>query len=202
MMMPGAPSERTRARRLADRARYDRETVCAILDEAPLVHVGVVTDTGPVVLPMAMGRVDDTLYLHGAVANALLAASCEAEVCVSATLLDGLVLARSAFHHSMNYRSVVVRGRARHVDGGEKEVALAAIVDHNLPGRSAAARPPSPSELRATSVLALPLAEASAKVRTGPPVDEPDDLELPVWAGIIPLALVRGDPQPDVPALR
>ena len=196
-MTSGPPSERTRVRRLADRASYEQATVYAILDEALLVHVGVVTESGPVVLPMAFGRVGDTLYLHGAVGNALLKASGDAEVCVTATLLDGLVLARSAFHHSMNYRSVVVRGQARAVDGDEKLAALTAVVDHNLPGRWAAARPPSPSELRSTRVLALPLAEASAKVRTGPAVEDPDDLDLEVWAGVIPLSLVRAEPEPD-----
>jgi nitroimidazol reductase NimA-like FMN-containing flavoprotein (pyridoxamine 5'-phosphate oxidase superfamily) len=195
---PGPPSERVRLRRHAERGRYDAAVVHPILDEAHLAHVGVVLDGEPRVLPMAIGRVGDVLYLHGAVGNALLRGADAAEVCVTVTHLDGLVLARSAFHHSMNYRSVVVLGRAVKVaDPDEKRRALDAIVDHVLPGRSADSRPTNEAELRQTLVLRVPLAEASAKVRTGPPIDEPDDLDLPHWAGVVPLRVVAGEPEQD-----
>lgn len=189
------PSERSRLRRHPERGRYDEATVNAILDEGLVAHVGVVTEHGPVVLPMAYARVGNTLYLHGAAGNALLRAAEGASVCATVTLLDGLVLARSAFHHSMNYRAVVVFGSARRVeDETEQRLALAAIVDRVAPGRSAEARPPDPSELRSTRVLALDLAEASAKVRSGPPVDDEADAHWPAWSGTIPLTLVRGTP--------
>ena len=192
------PSDRTRVRRLADRGRYDAATVHAILDEAYLAHVGVVVDGEPRVLPMAFGRDGDVLYLHGAVGNALLRGADAAEVCVTVTHLDGLVLARSAFHHSMNYRSVVVLGRAEKVtDPDEKRRALDAIVDHVQPGRAADSRPTDDAELRSTLVVRLPLAEASAKVRTGPPIDEERDLDLPHWAGVVPVRLVAGEPEQD-----
>lgn len=188
-------SERTRVKRLAARADYDPTTVRAVVDEALVAHVAVTTPQGPIALPMAYGRIGDTLYLHGAAANALLKAASGRELAATITLLDGLVLARSAFHHSMNYRSIVVRGPGRSVDDpDEKQAALAAIVDHATPGRSASVRPPSPVELRATHVLALELTESSAKIRTGPPVDDEEDLDLPVWAGVVPLALTRGAP--------
>jgi nitroimidazol reductase NimA-like FMN-containing flavoprotein (pyridoxamine 5'-phosphate oxidase superfamily) len=192
------PTDRTRVRRLADRGRYDRATVHAILDEAHVAHVGFVVDGEPRVLPMAFGRDGDVLYLHGAVGNAMLRAAEGAEVCVTVTLLDGLVLARSAFHHSMNYRSVVVLGRAERVaDEAEARHALDVIVDHVLPGRSAEARPTDASELRKTAVLRLPIVEASAKVRTGGAIDEDRDLGLPVWAGVVPLRVVAGEPEQD-----
>jgi nitroimidazol reductase NimA-like FMN-containing flavoprotein (pyridoxamine 5'-phosphate oxidase superfamily) len=192
------PSDRTRVRRLADRGRYDRTTVEAILDEGYVAHVGFVVDGEPRVLPMTYGRDGDVLYLHGAVGNAMLRASSGAEVCVTVTHLDGLVLARSAFHHSMNYRSVVVLGRAEKVtDPDEKRRAFDAIVDHVLPGRSETSRPTDDAELRATLVLRIPLAEASAKVRTGGAIDEPEDHHLPVWAGVVPLSLVAGELEQD-----
>lgn len=192
------PSDRTRVRRLADRGRYDAATVHAILDEAYLAHVGVVIDGEPRVLPMAFGRDGEVLYLHGAVGNALLRGGDGVEVCVTVTHLDGLVLARSAFHHSMNYRSVVVLGRAEKVtDLAEKRRALDAITDHVLPGRADDSRRSNDAELRQTLVLRVPLAEASAKVRTGPPIDEDDDLDLPHWAGVVPLRLVAGEPEQD-----
>jgi uncharacterized protein len=192
------PTSRTKVRRLAERGRYDWSTIASILDEGLVAHVGFVGDGGVCVLPMAYGRVDDRLYLHGAVANAMLKASSGADVCVTVTLVDGLVLSRSAFHHSMNYRSVVVLGRAETVDdAGERDAALRAIVDHTVPGRSDACREPSDSELRKTRVLRLLLDEASAKVRTGPPIEDPDDLGLEHWGGVVPLRLVAGDPIPD-----
>jgi nitroimidazol reductase NimA-like FMN-containing flavoprotein (pyridoxamine 5'-phosphate oxidase superfamily) len=196
---PVPASTRTSVRRLPARGRYDRATVDGILDEALVAHVGFVAEHGPVVLPITYGRVDDTLYLHGAVGNALLrSAAAGTPLCVTVTLLDGIVFARSAFHHSMNYRSVVVFGVGRAVtDPSEKEAALAAIVEHVAAGRSAETRPPSAAELTRTLVIALPLAEASAKVRTGPSVDDDEDLGLPVWAGVLPLALVAGEPVRD-----
>ena len=191
-------TDRTKVRRLAERGRADRATVDEVLDEAYLAHVGFVVDGEPRVLPMTYGRAGDVLYLHGAVGNAMLRAADGAEVCVTVTLLDGLVLARSAFHHSMNYRSVVLLGTATRVtDDDEKRRALDAVVEHVLPGRSRTARPPSPAELRATTVLRLPIHEGSAKVRTGGPKEDPDDLDLPVWAGVVPLRLSPGEPEQD-----
>ncbi len=198
MSAPLAQTDRTRLRRLADRGSFDRATAESIIDESYLAHVGFVVDGAPKVLPMTYGRAGDVLYLHGAVGNAMLRASDGAEVCVTITLLDGLVLARSAFHHSMNYRSVVLLGRAEKVDDDdEKRRALDIIVDHVLPGRSEVARPTSPSELRSTFVLRLAIDEGSVKVRTGGAVDEEEDLDLPVWAGVIPLRLTPGDAEHD-----
>jgi uncharacterized protein len=179
------PTERTRIRRLPDRGDYDRQTVHAILDEALVAHV---------VLPLTFARVDETIYFHGAVANHLLrTAKGGTDVCVTVTLLDGLVLAKSAFHHSMNYRCVVVMGQARVVeDAGEKLLALDAIVDRVAPDRSKEARSPNDSELRSTLVLALPLVEVSAKIRSGGPIDDEADAEWPAWAGVIPVRLVQG----------
>jgi uncharacterized protein len=183
---------------MRERGVYDATTIEAILDEALICHVGVVVDGAPVVLPTVHARRGRTLYLHGARANALLRAADGAEMCVTATLVDGLVLARSAFHHSINYRSVVVRGRGRAVtDPEEQRIAMEALVEHVAPGRSAETRKPSTSELRATLTLAVGLDEASAKVRTGPPLDEPEDHALPHWAGELPLAVVPGPPRPD-----
>ena len=197
-MAPEAPSARTTVRRQRDRGVYDAATIEAVLDEALICHVGAVVDGSPVVLPTVHARRGRTLYLHGARANALLRAGTDAEVCVTATLVDGLVLARSAFHHSVNYRSVVVRGPARAVtDPDEQRAALEALVEHVAPGRSGETRPPTEEELRATLVLAVGLDEASAKVRTGPPLDEPEDHALPHWAGELPLAVVPGPPRPD-----
>ena len=188
-------TDRTKLRRHSERGDFDRDVAYAILDEAYLAHVGFVVDGAPKVLPMTYGRVDDVLYLHGAAANAMLKASFGAEVCVTVTLLDGLVLARSAFHHSMNYRSVVLLGVAEKVeDDDEKDRALAAIVDHVVPGRSAESRPTSPIERKKTAVLRLVIDEGSCKVRAGDAIDEPDDLALPHWAGVVPLRLTPGPP--------
>jgi uncharacterized protein len=189
-------SDRVRVRRLPDRASYDRDAVLAIVDAAPLAHVGVASDDGPVVLPMALGRVGGTLYLHGSAANALLRTGSGTEVCVTVTHLDGLVLARSVFHHSMNYRSVVVRGTARRVeDPEEKLAALRCITDHVLP-RWDDARGPTELELRQTLVVAVPLDEASAKVRSGGPVDDDEDRSGPWWAGVVPVEQHLGAPVP------
>jgi len=196
---PGAPSPRTRVRRLPARGAYDRETVHAILDEGLVAHVGFVADGQPYVIPTLYGRSGRLLYLHGSAASRMLVGlEGGLPVCLTVTLLDGLVLARSAFHHSANYRSVVVLGRASPVaDPAAKTVALRVISEHVAPGRWEAVRPPDPRELAATSVLALPLDEASAKVRAGPPVDEAEDLALPVWAGVLPLSLTPGQPLAD-----
>jgi hypothetical protein len=196
-----APTERTALRRLPERGRHDRATVDAILDEALICHLGLVDPEGrPFVIPTIHARVGDVLYVHGSPASRTLrtAAADTVEVCVTVTLLDGLVLARSAFHHSMNYRSVVVYGSATRVDDpAEKVAALEAVVEHVVAGRTAGCRAPNEKEVRGTLVLRVPLDEASAKVRTGGPLDDDDDLDLPVWAGHVPLRLVAGDPIPD-----
>jgi uncharacterized protein len=192
-------TDRTRLRRKTKRGRFDWPTVSAILDEGFVCHFGFVADGTATVIPTSYGRVGHDLYMHGAAANhALRTASTGTEVCVTVTLLDGVVLARSAFHHSMNYRSVMVFGTAITVDDpDEKRRALLAILDHVVPGRSADTRAPTDSELRATLVLRLPISEASAKVRAGGPIEEPKDLALPHWGGEIPLTLAAGTPVAD-----
>ena len=199
---PGPVTPRTRLRRLRERGRHDRATIEAILDEGFVCHVGFTDVRGPVVIPTAYARDGDRLYLHGAAGNAALAAlRTGSPVCVTVTLVDGLVLARSAFHHSVNYRSVVVFATASEVtDPEEKRRALEAIVEHIVPGRGADARPVVDLELRVTRVVRVPLDEASAKVRTGGPKDDPEDMELPVWAGEIPLRLAAGAPVADAGA--
>jgi hypothetical protein len=184
----GPPSEFTRVRRLADRAAYDTGTIHAILAAAMIGHVGVLRHGRPVVIPMLFGRVADDLYLHGSVASQLLRGIAGGiDVCVTATVIDGLVFARSAFHHSMNYRSVVIVGTATPVEGDEKVRGLRAIVEHITPGRWDEARPPSDLELRQTVVLKMPIEEASAKVRAAGPADDIEDLDLPIWAGQVPI---------------
>jgi uncharacterized protein len=190
-------TERTRVRRLPERAAYDRATVHAILDEGFLCHVGFVVDGQPYVIPTGYARVGEVVYLHGSTGSRL-GLRPGMDVCVTVTLLDGLVLARSAFHHSMNYRSVMALGRTRAVrDPEEKEAALRALVEHIVPGRSDEVRGADRGELAATAVLAVGLDEVSAKVRTGPPKDDDPDYDLPIWAGVLPLALTPGDPVPD-----
>lgn len=190
-------TERTRLRRLPERGHYDRATVHAILDEGFLCHVAFTLDGQPYALPTAYGRVGETLYLHGSTGSRI-GMRPDMDVCVSVTLLDGVVLARSVFHHSFNYRSVMVLGRTRLVtDLEEKDAALRAVVEHVVPGRTQAARGPSRKELAATAVLAVPLNEVSAKLRDGGANDEEEDYDLPVWAGVLPLALVAGRPRPD-----
>ncbi len=194
------PGPRTRIRRLPERARYDRATVEAILDEGFVCHLGFCSDGEPVVIPTAYARVGDVIYVHGAPANwALRRAVAGDTVCLTVTLLDGLVLARSAFHHSINYRSVVVFGIAHEVDDfDEKRLALSAFVDHVVPGRDSDTRAPTDSELRATRVVKVDIVEASAKVRTGGPKDEPEDFALSaIWAGELPLRVVAGEPVAD-----
>jgi uncharacterized protein len=190
-------TERTRLRRLPERAVYDRATVHAILDEGFLCHVGFVVDGQPYALPTGYARVGETLYLHGS-SGSRLGLRPGMDVCVTVTLLDGLVLARAAFHHSFNYRSAMVLGRTRLVtDRKEKDEALRAVVEHIVPGRGADVRAGNGKELAATAVLAVPLEEVSAKVRSGHVNDEEEDYSLPVWAGVLPLALVPGEPAPD-----
>jgi nitroimidazol reductase NimA-like FMN-containing flavoprotein (pyridoxamine 5'-phosphate oxidase superfamily) len=193
------PSPRTTVRRHPERGRYDRAAIDAILDEALVCHVGFVVDGQPFVIPTIHARVGDRLYLHGSPASRLLGKLAEGvAVCVTATLLDGLVLARAVYNHSLNYRSAVVLGRARLVeDREEKLAALEAIVEHVMPGRARDARAPNEKELAGTSVLALTVSEASAKVRSGPPSDFDGDVELPIWAGVVPLRLVAGAPDPE-----
>jgi nitroimidazol reductase NimA-like FMN-containing flavoprotein (pyridoxamine 5'-phosphate oxidase superfamily) len=196
-----APTERTVPTRYRERARYDRAVVHGILDEALFCHVGVVVDGVPVVLPTMHARLGETLYLHGSTGSGPMRAAADAPdgltVCVTVTLVDGLVLARSGMHHSLEYRSVVAFGNARVVrDDAEKRRALAAVLDHVASGRSTDSRPPNARELAATAVIALDLVEVSAKVRTGGPLDDPEDIELPHWAGIVPLTLQPGPPIP------
>jgi nitroimidazol reductase NimA-like FMN-containing flavoprotein (pyridoxamine 5'-phosphate oxidase superfamily) len=192
-------TDRTAARRLPQRASYERETVYKILDAGFVCHVGFVVDGQPFVIPTAYGRAGDVLYLHGSRASRMLKTlGAGVETCVEVTHVDGLVLARSAFHHSINYRSVVVFGRAEVVeDAAEKLKALRAFTEHLIRGRWDEVRAPDERELAATLVLRLPLAEASAKVRTGPPVDDEEDLSLPVWAGVLPLRTMADEPLND-----
>lgn len=198
-MSTSAPTERTRVRRLPKRGVYDRETIYAILDEALVCHVGFTVDGSPVVIPTIHWRDGDMLYVHGSAASRMLRSLRDGvEACVTVTLLDGIVLARSAFHHSMNYRSAVVFGTARLVDDQDEKIrALEALVEHVVRGRSAEIRSPNELELRQTLVLALPIEEASAKIRTGGPVDDEEDYALPVWAGVLPLTLTPGAPIAD-----
>jgi nitroimidazol reductase NimA-like FMN-containing flavoprotein (pyridoxamine 5'-phosphate oxidase superfamily) len=194
-----APTPATRVRRLPKRARYDRASIEAIIDEALLCHVGFVHGGHPVVIPTLHARRDDELLLHGARTSRLMQHLAEgAPVSVAITLLDGVVFARSIFHHSMNYRSVVLFGRGRLLeDAAEKRRGLEAFAEHMARGRWADVRQPSRRELAATSIVAIPIATASAKVRTGPPLDEQDDYSLPIWAGVLPLTLTPGRPLPD-----
>lgn len=189
-------TERTTMRRRAERGSYDRELAYSILDEALVCHVGFAIDGRTTVIPTTYARVEDSLYLHGAAGNhALRALAAGVECCVTVTLLDGLVLAKSAFHHSMNYRSIVVFGWAEPVDDADqKRLALEAIVEHMQPGRSVECRPPTDNEVRATLVVRLPIEEASVKVRSGGPIDDEEDLDLPHWAGVVPISLVRAAP--------
>jgi nitroimidazol reductase NimA-like FMN-containing flavoprotein (pyridoxamine 5'-phosphate oxidase superfamily) len=190
------PTARTRVVREAHRAVYDRETVYRILDEGLLCHIGFVVDGQPFVIPTSYGRKDAKLYIHGSSASRMLRNLKDGvPMCVTVTLLDGLVLARSVFNHSMNYRSVVILGKATLVeDPAEKLAALHALSEHILPGRWNDARQPNESELKQTSVLRLPIEEFSAKVRTGPPVDDEEDYSFATWAGVVPLEMKAGEP--------
>ncbi len=190
-------TDRTTVRRQRDRGKYDRDVVYAILDEGFVCHVACAVGGTVWMIPTAYGRDGDRLLLHGAAANNVLkAAAGGAELTVTVTLLDGIVLARSTFHHSINYRSVVIFGPATGIEEPDaKAAALATIVEHMLPGRSRDARPPEPAELASTRVVSIPLREVSAKVRSGGPIDDVEDLVLPVWAGVLPLGL-RGPHSP------
>jgi uncharacterized protein len=195
--MAEAMSTRSRVRRHSERGRYDRSTVDAILDEGLVCHLGVIVDGAPRVLPTLYARDGDVLYLHGAPANAMLNGGKESPVCLTVSLIDGLVLARSVNNHSVNYRSVVVYGRPTVVsDPEEKMRALRVVVEHVCPGRWDDAREPSAAELASTLVLRLGLDEVSAKVREGGPADKPEDVDLPVWAGVLPFHTTAGTPQP------
>ncbi len=193
------PTERTQVHRLAKRGVYDREAVYRILDEGLVCHVGFVADGKPVVIPTGYGRKDDTLYVHGSIASRMLKALGKgADVCITVTLLDGLVLARSAFHHSMNYRSVVIFGKATVVeDPAAKREAMRTFTEHVATGRWDDVRQPTEKELQVTTVLSIPLEEVSAKVRTGGPIDDEEDYSLPVWAGVLPLQVTPSAPIPD-----
>jgi uncharacterized protein len=193
------PTQRSQVKRLPQRADYELQTVYNILDEGLICYVGFVVDNQPFVIPTAYGRINDKLYIHGSPASRMLRSLVGAiEVCVTVTLLDGLVLARSAFHHSMNYRSVVIFGKAEIVGAeSEKLEALQAFTEHVVPGRWDEVRQPTRQELQGTLVLSLPITEASAKVRTGAPNDDEADYNLPVWAGVLPLQLTPGNPIAD-----
>jgi hypothetical protein len=193
------PTDRTQVKRLPKRGHYERETVCSILDTAFVCHVGFSVDGQPFVIPTNFGRSGDTLYLHGSAASRMLKTlSGGVPVCVTVTHVDGLVLARSAFHHSVNYRSVVILGKAQLVeDPAEKMEALRIFTEHVMKGRWSDVRIPTEQELKATIVLSLPLEEVSAKVRTGGPIDDEADYALPVWAGVLPLETVAKAPLPD-----
>jgi uncharacterized protein len=195
------PTARTRVVREADRAVYDRAAVYRILDEGFLCHAGFVVDGQPFVIPTSYGRKDASLYIHGSAASRMLRqmqTKDGAPVCITVTLLDGLVLARSVFNHSMNYRSVVILGKATLVDDPEEKLAALRILsEHILPGRWADSRQPNERELKATSILRVPIEEFSAKVRTGPVIDDEEDYSFPTWAGVVPLEMKAGAPIDD-----
>jgi hypothetical protein len=199
MSQPYTPTQRTRLVREADRAVYDREEAYRILDEGFLCHAGFAVDGQPFVIPTSYGRKDDCLFIHGSAASRMLRQMKEGvPVCITVTLLDGLVLARSIFNHSMNYRSVVILGKATLVDEpAEKLEALRLLSEHIIPGRWADSRQPNERELKATSVLRVPIEEFSAKVRKGPVVDDEEDYSFPTWAGVVPLEMVAAEPIAD-----
>ena len=190
---------RTKLKRIPKRGNFERETIYKILDEAFICHVGFAVDNQPFVIPTSFARIADRLMIHGSAASRMMRSlSKEIDVCVTVTLIDGLVLARSAFHHSMNYRSVVVFGKAKIIeDESEKYEALKAFTEHIVPDRWSEIRPPTKNELKGTTVLSLPLTEASAKIRTGNPVDDEADYELDVWAGVLPVHLATDAPISD-----
>ncbi len=189
-------TDRTTLRRIPERGHFDRDTINAIIDEALVCHVGIVDDDGrPVVIPTFHARDGDDLLLHGSAASRLLRSARNAEVCVTITLLDSLVLARTAFHHSANYRSVVIFGSPKQItDDDDAAAALDILVEALVPGRATEVRPNTRNEIRATAVLRLPISEASAKIRNGPPVDDEEDMDAPVWAGLVPIQTTFGEP--------
>lgn len=196
-----SPTDRTEVKRAPQRGHYDRGTIDSILDEAFVCHVGLVVDGSPVVMPTLHARVGDYLLLHGSPASRLLRTARTQEVCVTVTLVDGFVLARSAFHHSVNYRSVMLFGRPEVIEGQAKAAALDAIVEQLVPDRVESLRPMTATEIQGTTVLRLRIEEASAKIRDGWPIDDDEDYEFPVWAGIIPVTTMFGEPLTD-PAMR
>ncbi|MET0753878.1 MAG: pyridoxamine 5'-phosphate oxidase family protein [Pyrinomonadaceae bacterium] len=193
------PTEKTKIKRLPKRGNFERASVYKILDEGFVCHVGFAVDEQPFVLPTAYARIDDRLLIHGSAASRMMKAmASEIDICVTVTLVDGLVLARSAFHHSMNYRSVVVFGKAKIInDKAKKLAALRTFIEHIIPHRWSEVRPPTEIELKATTVLALPITEASAKIRAGDPIDDAEDYEMDVWAGVIPFGFSAGKPVVD-----
>ncbi len=202
MATPEPVTDRVRLRRGAKLAEYDRAAVLEVLDAGMIAHVGVTTPDGPIVLPMAYGRSDEWLYVHGSVANAALRAAVGQDVCITVTIVDGMIVGRCPFHNSMNYRAVVVRGVARKVDDPAEHIAALRLVsDHVMPTWDSA-RTPTPTEVRKTMVIAVPLVEMSAKIRLGGPIDEPEDLAGPHWGGRVPIRSVWAQPVPstDLPA--
>ena len=194
-------SEHTRIKRAANRAVYDRETVHAILDEAVVCHVGIVVDDRPIVIPTLHARVGEQLLLHGSPASRMLRTAKTSEICVSVSLIDGWVLARSAFHHSVNYRSVTIIGRPEEVPAEEKVEMLDALMERLAPGRNAHLRPMTEKEIKGTTLLRLDITDAAAKVRAGYPIDDEEDYDLPIWAGVVPIITTLGAPETD-PAMR
>jgi|TARA_B100000678_G_C18061615_1_gene442927 nitroimidazol reductase NimA-like FMN-containing flavoprotein (pyridoxamine 5'-phosphate oxidase superfamily) len=192
-------TERTRVRRISDRGHYDQDTIYPIIDEAMICHVGFIQNNNPVVIPTIHARLGNTLYIHGSGASRMLKViTNQNNICVTISLIDGIVLARSAFHHSMNYRSVVIFGSGRKIDDPEEKLnALKAVSEHLIPERWDDVRQPNQKELDATTVIAISLEEASAKVRTGPPSDDEDDYKLSVWAGVLPITLIKEELIPD-----
>ncbi|MGI9413478.1 MAG: pyridoxamine 5'-phosphate oxidase family protein [Hyphomicrobiales bacterium] len=196
-MTVNAPSEKTRLRRLHERGAYDRETIDAILDAGALCHVGYVVDGSPYVTPTLYWREGDRVYWHGSSASRMLRKTVGADVCLTVTHMDGFVMARSGFHHSANFRSVMIFGTAGKVeDAGEKLARMETFIEQMFPGRWAQLRPVTDQELKATTVLSIPIDEASAKVRSGQPVDDEEDYALPVWAGVVPITVSLGAPEP------
>ncbi|MBL9063540.1 pyridoxamine 5'-phosphate oxidase family protein [Tabrizicola sp.] len=195
-MPHAAPSPRTRVRRLHDKAAYDRAVINAILDAMPVAHVGHVVDGVPVVTPTLQWREGDRVYWHGSSASRMQKRAAREQVCLTVTLTDGMVLARSGFEHSVNYRSVMVFGQAEVVADAAKTAHLRAMMDQMFPGRWDQLRPITAQEVKATRILSLPLTEASAKISAGPPTDPPEDCAWPVWAGVIPIRLIVGEPVP------
>ena len=192
-------TERTRVRRISDRGHYDQDTIYPIIDEAMICHVGFIQNNNPVVIPTIHARLGNTLYIHGSGASRMLKViTNQNNICVTISLIDGIVLARSAFHHSMNYRSVVIFSSGRKIDDPEEKLnVLKAVSDHLIPERWDDVRQPNQKELDATTVIAISLEEASAKVRTGPPSDDEDDYKLSVWAGVLPITLIKEELIPD-----
>ncbi len=191
-------SDTVAVKRLPERGHYDAATIAEILDEALVCHVGLTTDDGPIVIPTLHARIGDQLLLHGSAASRLLRTARDQRICVTVSLIDGLVLARTAFHHSVNYRSVVIMGTPREItDLKEKDTVLDQLVERLIPGRMADLRPNNEKELRATSLLSLPLDEASAKIRTGGPNDDAEDYDLELWAGVVPMSTTYGEPITD-----